>query len=164
MNEDGEQRVATNKRGKFIRYYSVDNNALPQWFAAVDFGMHAKSSFTASQWLLCGLLLFLSRAGTTVRDHLGGSDCSRGQGGVAPAPRRALRLRGGGYVATDRVLQARLAAARAEVGDGWYNATATDVFPWDGWESHRRDELEGAPHVGFVAGTGRWLGPSLEQV
>ena len=74
-----------------------------------------------------------------------------------------LRLRGG-YRATDRVLQARMAAARAEVAAGWYNATATDVFPWDGWDTDRREELEGAPHVGFLGGTGRWLGPSLEQV
>jgi len=79
------------------------------------------------------------------------------------APGRMLRLRGG-YRATDRVLQARMAAARAEVAAGWYNATATDVFPWDGWDTHRREELEGAPHVGFLGGTGRWLGPSLEQV
>lgn len=126
--------------------------------------MHCENQMNGLPLLVCGILMLLSGAGTTARDRLGGLSCSRRQGGAAPAPRRALRLRGGGYVETDRVLQARLAAARAEVGDGWYNATATDVFPWDGWESHRRDELEGAPHVGFVSGTGRWLGPSLEQV
>ena len=84
---------------------------------------------------------------------------------TAPARQRApgrLHLRGG-YKETERVLQARMAAARAEVEAGWYNATATDVFPWHGWETAVRDELAGAPHVGFLAGTGRWLGPSLAQ-
>ena len=76
--------------------------------------------------------------------------------------RHGLRLRGG-YQETERVLQARMAGLRAEVEAGWYNATASNVFPWDGWESHRRDAMERAPHVGFMAGTGRWLGPSIEQ-
>jgi hypothetical protein len=77
-------------------------------------------------------------------------------------PPGRLHLRGG-YQETERLLQARMAAARAEVEEGWYNATATDVFPWHGWETAVRDELAGAPHVGFLAGTGRWLGPSLAQ-
>lgn len=84
-------------------------------------------------------------------------------GSVNPCGLLMLRLRGG-YKEADKELQARMAAARAEVGAGWYNANASDLFPWDGWETHMRDEMEGAPHVGFLGGTGRWLGPSLEQV
>jgi hypothetical protein len=90
-----------------------------------------------------------------------------GQGSVhhraAVPTKRRLYLRGG-YQVTDRILQARMAAARSKVREGWYNATASDVFPWDGWEASLRDQQEGAPHVGFLGGTGRWLGPSVEQV
>lgn len=61
----------------------------------------------------------------------------------ADEPRTQLRLRGGGFEETDRILQARMAAARSVVGAAWYNDSAAaqaPVFPWDGWELERRDE------------------------
>jgi len=74
-----------------------------------------------------------------------------------------MRLRGGNEE-EEKELQAHMALERAKVWSGWYNANASDLFPWDGWETNMRDEMQGAAHVGFLGGTGRWLGPSLEQV
>jgi len=74
-----------------------------------------------------------------------------------------MRLRGGNEE-DEKELQAHMALERAKVASDWYNANASDLFPWDGWETNMRDEMRGAAHVGFLGGTGRWLGPSLEQV
>lgn len=109
------------------------------------------------------VLAILAAAVGTAKDGALGEARICVPGLTRSTPHRMLRLRGG-YRETDRVLQARLAAERADVAAGWYNATATDVFPWNGWDTHRREEFEGAPHIGFLGGTGRWLGPSLEQV
>ena len=76
-------------------------------------------------------LRLFPRAATRWRDH---------------EPRTQLRLRGGGFEETDRILQARMAAARSVVGAAWYNDSAAaeaPVFPWDGWELERRDEEDG---------------------
>ena len=116
--------------------------------------------------LACGLAM--ASAGIAAGPR--GGRFSRGSAPAQPAPlapparRGSLRLRlRGGCEDTERVLQARMATERAEVEAGWYNATSADVFPWDGWQTAVRDELADAPHVGFLAGTGRWLGPSLAQ-
>jgi hypothetical protein len=64
---------------------------------------------------------------------------------------------------TDRVHMARLQSERERVQRGWVTAETTDVMPWNVWESERIDETENAPHVGYLAGTGQWVGPSWHQ-
>ena len=45
-----------------------------------------------------------------------------------------MRLKGGNEE-DEKELQAHMALERAKVVSGWYNANASDLFPWVGWEN-----------------------------
>ncbi len=64
---------------------------------------------------------------------------------------------------TDRVNMARLQAARERVDRAWKSTEYSNIVPWNVWERERKDEAEQAPHIGYLAGTGQWIGPSWSQ-